>query len=154
MFGCEGEVAMPRPRLFGIDRKVSVLRGLAAFGALSRRDLVALAVIADEASVPAGEVLCRQGGLSRDCAVVVDGSFRVEVDGVPVATAGPGELVGEVGVLDGRPRTATVVAEEPSRLVVFSAPWFRTVVHERPSVRQAVSGSAAAHRRGDVAWVA
>jgi CRP-like cAMP-binding protein len=140
--------------MFGIERKLRVLRGLSAFGACDRRALLALAVIADEAEVPVGEVVWRQGGLARDCAVVVDGSLAVEIDGIHVATVRAGELVGELGVLDGRARSATVVAHEPVRLLLFAAPWFRTVVHDHPRVGEAVRAAAASHRRGRVAWVA
>ena len=138
----------------GIERKVALLRELSAFGGCSRRELVALALIADETVVESGEVVCRQGGLSRDCAVVVDGSLRVEIDGMRVATVGPGELVGELGVLDGRSRSATVVADEPTRLVVFAAPWFRTVVHDHARIREAVGTAAAGRRSGPAVLVA
>ena len=140
--------------MFGIERKLALLRRLSAFGACDRRALVALARIADEAVVEAGQVVCRQGGLARDCVAVVDGTLGVEIDGVRVATIRPGELVGELGVLDGRPRAATVTADGATRVLVFTGPWFRTVVHDHSRVREAVRNAAAAHRREHVAWVA
>jgi CRP-like cAMP-binding protein len=140
--------------MFGIERKMALLRRLSSFAACDRAALVALARIADEAVVEPGQVVCRQGGLARDCVAVVDGSLGVEIDGVRVATVGPGELVGELGILDGRPRAAAVIADEPTRLMVFTGPWFRTVVHDHARVREAVQNAAAAHRREQVAWVA
>ena len=72
----------------------------------------------------AGEVLFGQGdGDERTVAVLVEGSLRVELDGVALAEITvPGAFVGEIGALLGTARSATVVAVEPSEVRVIGDP--------------------------------
>ena len=59
-----------------------------------------------------------------------------------------GEILGEIALVDGGPRTATVTLDEPSRLLVLSRNAFRSLMDEFPSVREAVLETLAERVRG------
>ena len=69
-------------------------------------------------------------------------------DGDTIATLGPGEFFGELSVLDGQPRTAQVVAAEPTVCLALSTWEFEAVVRERPDVALAIMRGLAARLRG------
>ena len=69
-------------------------------------------------SLDAGEALITQGEEGQDLFLILDGVVDVEVDGEEVAELGPGALIGEMGLLEGGKRTASVFATTPVRAVV------------------------------------
>jgi CRP/FNR family cyclic AMP-dependent transcriptional regulator len=98
------------------------------FRRCSPSDLLALAGIVDERSVDAGTVLCDQGRVADECFVVVEGEADISVGGDIVSTAGPGAPIGEMGLLDHLPRSATVTARTPMQLYVISAASFNDLL--------------------------
>jgi CRP/FNR family transcriptional regulator, cyclic AMP receptor protein len=100
------------------------LAGVALFRRCSPKDLEALAEIVDELAVPAATVLCDQGRMAEDCYVVIEGEADIAVGGTVVASAGPGDPVGEMSLLDHLPRSATVTARTPMRLYAISGARF------------------------------
>ena len=103
---------------------VERLGALELFRRCSKKDLEALAAIVNEVAVPAGAVLCDQGRVAEDSFVVIEGEAEVRVGGDVVATAGPGDPIGEMALLDHLPRSATVTARTPMRLYAISASRF------------------------------
>lgn len=116
------------------DSKIDRLAGLSLFGDLSRRELEKVAEITSEITVKAGTVLMRQDAPSHDAVVIVDGEAEISVDGTVVAVVGAGEAVGEMGLLDGEPRSATVTARTDLDIYVIEPRRFRTVLEEVPSI--------------------
>jgi len=88
----------------------------------------------DEVVVPAGRVLVEQGRLGHDCYVIVSGSADVTRDANTIATLGPGDTIGELAVLDGGPRTATVIATTELDLLVLGQREFAALLSEVPSL--------------------
>ena len=80
----------------------------------------ALAVWVNELSVSAGKHLVDEGDYSYDLFVIADGTAEVEQDGKQIAELGPGDVFGEMGVLEDMQRSATVVAKSPMRLLTLS----------------------------------
>lgn len=74
----------------------------------------------DDLSVQPGRVLTQQGRISDEAFIVVDGEAEVSVDGDVVATSGVGEMIGEMGVLQNKARSATVTARTPMKLLVIN----------------------------------
>ncbi len=68
----------------------------------------------------AGDVIVEEGEDGRECFVVVEGSVAVTRNGEEVALMAAGAAVGELALLDPGPRTATVVARTPVRLVKWT----------------------------------
>jgi CRP/FNR family transcriptional regulator, cyclic AMP receptor protein len=127
------------------DEKLELLRTVPLFAGLSKRELQRIGELADEVDLPADRVLMRQGDYGAEMMVIVDGSARIERDGAVIAERGEGEVLGEIALLDGGPRTATVTLTRPSRLLVLGRREFQTAMDELPEVRLRVL-EAVAHR--------
>lgn len=125
------------------DHKIDHLRSVALFADLDRSTLQRIATLLDEIDLPAGRALTRQGEPAREFLFIVEGRARVEIDGRHVATLGPGEVVGEIGVLGRTARTATVIAETPVRVFVGSAHLMRSLLDTDPSVPESLSRTVA-----------
>jgi CRP/FNR family transcriptional regulator, cyclic AMP receptor protein len=97
--------------------------------------------------VAQGSVLTVQGQAGHEVFVVVSGTARCERDGRCVAVFGPGDLFGEVAVLDQGPRTATVVAESPMEVIVFGRREFNVLLDASPKVARRMLPSMAARTR-------
>ena len=116
------------------DPKIEHLATIRPFRRCTRRQLHQLAQLTTEVDAAPGAVLCREGEVGRECFVVRDGEATVTIAGEPIATIGPGGVVGELALLDGEPRVATVTAVTEMRLVVLSRPEFNKVLANMPSV--------------------
>ena len=91
--------------------KAARLARIELFRLFDRKSLAALAAVANEVDLAQGTVLCEQGRVADGCWVVVDGEAEVEIGGDQiVGIIGPGESIGEMGLLDHLPRSATVRA--------------------------------------------
>ena len=75
----------------------------------------------DRRKIGEGETLVEQGAEGTELYLLLDGMLTVEVDGEPVAEFGPGALLGEMALLEGGHRTATLRAATPVRVVVVPA---------------------------------
>ena len=116
--------------------KVEVLRKVPLFQSLSKRDLDQVARIAEEVQSPPGEVLMRQGEPGRTFILVVDGSVRIERNGEVIAHRGTGEFLGELALLDGKGRSASVITEEPATLLVIHWGRFWPLLESVPGVQR------------------
>lgn len=103
--------------MLGALERVLALRAAPLFAALPTRDLLPVANLCTELSLESGEPLFHEGELGDAVYVLASGRVAVERDSAVVATLGAGECVGELAVLDWHPRSATVTAVEPSRLI-------------------------------------
>lgn len=120
------------------DPKVDLIASVPMFSRLGKRELDEIAALVDEVDVPAGKVLMRQGETGREMFIVAGGRFRIERNGTTVAEAGPGTTLGEIALLSEGPRTATVTAEEPSRVLVAGHREFHRLMDEHPAIRMQV----------------
>ena len=106
---------------------------LAALPPAARADL---ADAFEEVSVSAGEQIAGEGDFAYQVFAIIEGTARVEQDGVRVSTLGPGDLFGEIGLLLTGRRTATIVAETPIRLLVLFDQAFRRLSAEHPELAE------------------
>jgi CRP-like cAMP-binding protein len=102
-------------------------------------------MLTEEVDVPAGKVLIRQGDAGDDLMVIVSGQVGVERDGARINQLGPGDFFGEIALIERGPRTATVTAEAPTRLLVVNHRDFHALMEEFPAVAAEVL-VALAHR--------
>jgi CRP/FNR family cyclic AMP-dependent transcriptional regulator len=93
------------------------LRAVPLFAEMAEHDLRVIATFATEDSVPAGATLMREGDYSNEMVAIEAGTADVVHGERTVASLGPGDIVGEMGVLTRELRTASVVATSPMRLV-------------------------------------
>ncbi len=95
-------------------------------------------MLTEEVDVPAGKDLIRQGEVGDDLMVIVSGQVGVERNGARMTALGPGDFFGEISLIDHGPRTATVTAESPSRLLVVNHRDFHALMDEFPEVAATV----------------
>ena len=111
------------------------LAHVALFEGLSKPELRHVAAITTWLDLPAGRVLVRQGAPGREFVVVIDGEVQVVRDDRLIARRGPGEHVGEMALVDRRPRSATVIASTPVAIGVMNGHDFRDLMVEFPTSR-------------------
>jgi CRP/FNR family transcriptional regulator, cyclic AMP receptor protein len=109
------------------------LKKIPVFADLSDDERGHIAAFAAEVSVPAGKELVREGDYSYDVLAVEEGTARVERHGERIADIGPGDVVGEMGVLERSQRSATVVATSPMLLVTLTSWDVRRLAKSVPS---------------------
>ena len=100
---------------------------ISLFAGLSKQDQQVVAQYADEVDVPAGTKLAQEGRLAYEFFAIRDGSAEVTREGAPIAQLGPGDFFGEIGLLGGERRVASVTATSPMRLVVLTGAQLRAI---------------------------
>ena len=93
-----------------------------------------MARIADVLEVPAGTVLTKSGDPGDAFFLILDGRVRVEVSPRKRLRMGPGEFFGEMSLLDGGPRTATVAADTDVRVLVIARRDFSLLLTKVPDL--------------------
>lgn len=129
------------------DRRTELLAACPLFSGVAPPDLVAVADRAVEVDFPASHVIARQGEIGTGFFLIVSGSVRVIRGGQEVATLGPGEFFGELSVLDGLPRTAQVVAREPTRCLALASWDFEQALLDSPTLALSILRGLAARLR-------
>ena len=129
------------------DDRAALIGACPLFRGLVPDDLAAVAAAAIEVDFPAERVIARQGEIGTGFFIVVSGRVRVVRDGVAVAHLGPGEFFGELSILDGGPRVAQVVTDEPTVCLAIPSWDFERVLREEPGVALAVLKVVAARLR-------
>jgi trk system potassium uptake protein TrkA len=102
-----------------LDERIKLLRGIWLFSTCTDDELGRIAALARPREAAVGEELTRQGEEGREFFVIVDGDASAAVDGGEVGTIGPGGFFGEMALIDGGERVATVTATTPLRLLVL-----------------------------------
>jgi len=120
--------------LLRTDTKVELIRRLPLFELCSRRDLRRIAGLAVERSVESGAALITEGEPGAEFYVVVEGEIDVRRKGRRIARLGAGSFVGEIALLSRSPRTATVVAATPLRVLVISGHEFVELLDTLPEL--------------------
>lgn len=116
------------------DSDVDRLRRATLFSALGEEEVRRFADAASVTKHPAGEALTEQGTLGHRFHVLLEGAADVERDGRRISSVGPGDFVGELGLLGGGPSTATVRTTEPTRCLTLRREAFWEVLQAEPSI--------------------
>ena len=104
------------------------------FAGLGHKELEAVRRLLTEVTVAEGTVLTHEGGLGVEFFVIIDGTASIERGGKHLGDVGPGEFQGEVSLLDGGPRTATVTATSPMTILVATSAEFASLLDAVPSI--------------------
>ena len=108
------------------------------FAGVPEKQLRQITDLAKEISFQPGQDLVEEGEDGNRFYLIVDGLADVSVNGQHRRTLGPGDSVGEYSLLDGGPRSATVVAKTPLRTLSLASWNFKPLLAEQPSVAQAI----------------
>jgi len=112
--------------------KVEMLKNVPLFRGLSQRQVEQIARLADEFEVPAGKRLASAGDIGHELFIIVDGQVTVTTQSRRTIKLGPGEFFGEMSLIDGGPRSATVDAATPMKLLVIGHREFWELLNEAP----------------------
>jgi CRP-like cAMP-binding protein len=118
------------------EDKIERLKEVSLFEACSQRQLRSVARIARVFDVAAGTLLTRVGEPGDEFFLIIDGTARAEVSAQKHVLLHPGEFFGEMSLLDGGPRSATVVADTPLRLLVISRRHFAVLLKDVPGLTE------------------
>jgi CRP/FNR family cyclic AMP-dependent transcriptional regulator len=114
---------------------VAHLQKVGFFEGFTDNELRRVAELAEEVDAESGSELTDQGRPGQTAYVILTGTASIEVGGASINTVGPGDMVGEMALIDHRPRTATVRATTDMRLLAFDATRFRRLLDEMPKAQ-------------------
>lgn len=112
----------------------SFLKTIPLFSSCTSGELNRIAAIIKEVQFDAGQTICREGETGVGLHVVVEGETKVQIGGRTRRRLGAGAFFGEIALLDGGPRSATVVAETPVRTLSIAAWSFKTTLKANPNL--------------------
>jgi CRP/FNR family transcriptional regulator, cyclic AMP receptor protein len=117
-----------------MDTDVDRLRRATLFSALGDEEIGRFVNAATVTDHQAGEMLTEQGTLGHRFHLLMEGAAVVDRDGRQIAEVGPGDFVGELGLLGGGPSTATVRCTEPTRCLTLRREDFWEVLEAEPAI--------------------
>lgn len=127
-----------------------VLATTSPFSGFGRKQLEAISAGAERRSIADGAQLTRQGEFGHEMLLVLRGTGSVDVGGHTIDTIGPGDVVGEMSILDHGPRTATITATEPMEIAAITVRSFERLLDESPLLWKTMAeGLARRLRRAD-----
>jgi CRP-like cAMP-binding protein len=113
---------------------IALLAHVGLFAGCTRKELSAIAAATYETDVEAGTVMTTQGEEGKDFFVIVEGVATWSIDGEAQGTLREGDFFGEMSLLDGGPRSATVTADSPLIVVVLPRERFEDLIVKAPHV--------------------
>lgn len=116
------------------DVTVDALRRVSLFRDLGQDYLYGIARHARQVQSEPGEVLVREGEPGQQLIVILEGNVRIERNGQTVARMQDGDFFGEMALLDGQTRSATVIADSPASLVVLDKVMFDSLLDADPTL--------------------
>ena len=111
-----------------------VLEKVPLFAECSKRELSLLAGMVEEEEFEAGVALCKEGESGLGLSVIMEGEVAVSVGGEHRRDMGEGTFFGEIALLDGGPRSATVTAKVPVRVISIPAWTFNATLESKPDL--------------------
>jgi len=119
------------------------LQKVPLFQSLSKKQLREVSSLATRLNEPAGSVLTKEGQAGYEFIVVLDGEIEIRKGDRVVASRGAGSYVGEIALLDNRPRTATVVAKTPVVIEVIGRREFLSLLATAPELSEEIMSTMA-----------
>lgn len=120
------------------DHRTELLARAPLLAGIDAEGIARIASRVVEVDFPKDHVIARQGDVGTGFFLVASGGVRVVRDGEIIVRLGPGDFFGELSVLDGRPRVAQVIADEPTVCLALASWDFEAVVKEQPAVALAI----------------
>jgi CRP-like cAMP-binding protein len=118
------------------DRKtlVGLLGGVQLFEGLSKRDLEHIVQASREVDAPAGRAVVTEGDVGVGFHMILEGTATVSRRGRRVRRLGAGDSFGDIALIDGGVRSATVTADTPVRLLSLTSWNFKPLLLEQPKI--------------------
>ena len=141
-----GPLDAPTPPRTGRRAKAQdaeLLGRVPIFADLSKRHLRRIASVAGEARFRPGATIVQEGTAGEAFHVILDGNAKVVIRGRTIDRMGPGQFFGEIALLDGAPRTASVIAETPLVTIRIYRRGFMRLLETEPSMTVKILGEVA-----------
>ncbi|MDP9253216.1 MAG: cyclic nucleotide-binding domain-containing protein [Chloroflexota bacterium] len=129
------------------DPRVKMLKSVPLFAACDEKQLAFIATQVDEVDFETGRDLCREGGSGGEFFVIVSGTAEVRRQGRHLGALKAGDFFGEIALLDGGPRTASVTAVSPMKCLVLSRGQFHNVIRQNALIAVSVLDTLGARLR-------
>jgi CRP-like cAMP-binding protein len=120
------------------DAKIELLKRVPLFSHCTKKQLAAIASLADLIELPAGTPLIREGTVGREFMVIVHGAVDVRRKGRKINQLGDGDFIGEMALISGAPRNATVTATADTSLLVVTDRQFWALLERAPDLKTSV----------------
>lgn len=117
------------------DPTVALMKRLSLFQGCTDAELSEIAGITDELRLDAGKRLTTEGERGQEFVLILEGEAEVFKGDELVAVLGQDDFVGEISLLTGSPRNATVVARTPVSLLVIARHRFVELLDRLPDIR-------------------
>ncbi len=114
-------------------KELEFLAEVPLFSACSQRELREIAKLGTPVEVEEGRMITKQGSVGREFFLVLEGKAECVVSGKRVAVFGPGDYFGELALIEGGTRTATITARTPMEVLVLSSAEFSSLLRQAPS---------------------
>jgi CRP/FNR family cyclic AMP-dependent transcriptional regulator len=135
--------------VFGKNAKIELLKQVPLFAECSKSELANIAQVADEIGFPAGRTLIEEGKPGREFFVIADGTVEIRRGGRKLTPVGDTNSFGEMALLTGKPRNATVTTTSPVRALVITDRAFKGLLTDVPSLAPKLLASLAARLARD-----
>jgi CRP-like cAMP-binding protein len=112
----------------------NALQSVPLFSGLTKKELGVVAGATKEVTAGAGDILAKEGEGGIGFFLIISGTARVVVNGRTRRRLGAGDTYGEIALLDGGPRSATIVSESDMRLLGVTAWAFKGLLTQYPSI--------------------
>jgi CRP-like cAMP-binding protein len=126
---------------------VDELRHIALFARMDNADLARVAELGEPVDAQAGGIIIDQGDVGRECFLILEGEAGIFNAGEHIASVGAGAIVGEMALIDHRPRNASVIAQNDMRLLSFDIAVFKHLLEDMPKARDHIFGLLEARKR-------
>jgi len=133
--------------IFRRDEKIAVLKTVPLFSDLSKRQLTELSKHTDKAKMDAGQVLAKEDEKGADFFLIVEGKARVKKGRKTIRTLNSGDYFGEISLIDGEPRTASVIAETDMNLLFVNHKSFEHLLETVPGLQKKIMVSLCTYLR-------
>jgi CRP/FNR family transcriptional regulator, cyclic AMP receptor protein len=120
------------------NAKMELIKRAPLFARCTKKELEQVAQLADEIDLRQGKELTTEGHPGREFFVLIEGTAEVRRKGRKVNEMKDGDFFGEIALISGAPRTATVTATSPVRALVITDRDFRTLLKKSPAMQMRV----------------
>ena len=114
--------------------RAATLAKIDLFHALTKREVLSIAMLAEEQTFPPDTVITNEGDQGTTFFVILHGMAKVTAGGKQRAVLMPGRYFGEMSVIDGEPRSATVVTDSEVQVLAIPSFSFRPLLLEQPTI--------------------
>jgi CRP/FNR family transcriptional regulator, cyclic AMP receptor protein len=123
----------------GKDGKVELIRKVPLFSKLKKKALEDVAHLADELDLPEGKTMAIEGDRGREFFVLLEGQAEVTRGDQRINTMRDGDFFGEIALVTHMPRTASVTATTPVRVLVITERDFAALIKRSPDIARGVA---------------